>query len=185
VAQWLPAASFNIVVALAYLSIGIHILRGVQTTDSWRTSPLAVATGLIFLSCAAGHGGHVGHLLDPASREASLQVYDVHLVMLDGLTAVIAVRYWMLRGRFPALVRGSAIFEDIHTRRREALDLHDQVVQQLTTAKLAFELGEHDSGLRALEDGLGASRRIVSDLVGDEFASEATMRPGGLRRTSL
>ncbi|WP_052666291.1 hypothetical protein [Nitriliruptor alkaliphilus] len=181
--DWFPAAFANGIVTVAYLSISIHILRGVHAGRSWRTNPLAVATGLIFLSCAAGHAGHVGHLLDPGTRAASLQVYDLHLIVIDGVTAVIAVRYWLLRSRFPALVRGAAVFEDLTTRRREALDLHDQVVQQLATAKLALELGEHDRGMAALDASLTASRRIVSDLVGDEQASEATLRPGGLRRT--
>jgi signal transduction histidine kinase len=183
-AGWLPAAAFNVVVALAYLSIGWHILNGVRRTGSWRTNPLALATGLIFLSCSAGHAGHVGHLVDPATRAASLQVYDLHLVVVDGVTAVIALWYWSLRGRFPALVRGAAVFEDLEARREEALDLHDHVVQQLATAKLAFELGEHDQGLRALDAGLESSRRIVTDLVGDHHASDATMRPGGLRRSA-
>jgi signal transduction histidine kinase len=183
VEAWVPAATANVVVALAYVSIGVHILRGVHAGGSWRTNPLAVATGLIFLSCAAGHAGHVSHLLDPGSREASLAVYDSHLIVIDAVTAGIAIRYWLLRNRFPALVRGAAVFEDLSARRREALDLHDQVVQQLATAKLAFELGEHERGMTALEDGLAASRGIVSDLVGDEQASTATMRPGGLRRT--
>ncbi|MEX1178340.1 MAG: hypothetical protein WEB09_07745 [Nitriliruptor sp.] len=180
--EWLPAAAANVLVAVAYLSISIAILRGVHRSSSWRTSPLAVATGLIFLSCAAGHAGHVSHLLDPASRAASLQVYDLHLIVIDAVTAVIAIRYWLLRNRFPALVRGAAVFEDLSTRRREALDLHDRVVQQLAAAKLAFELGEHDRGMRSLEGSLEASRHIVSELVGDDAASTATLRPGGLRR---
>lgn len=178
-----PAASANLLVTLAYLSIGLHILRGVHASRSWRNNPLAVATGMIFLSCAAGHAGHALHLLDPATRAASLEVYDIHLIVIDAVTAVIAIRYWLLRGRFPALVRGAAVFEDLTTRRREALDLHDQVVQQLATAKLALEIGEHDRGMIALDAGLAASRRIVSDLVGDEHASVATLRPGGLRRS--
>jgi hypothetical protein len=182
-ADWLPAATFNVVVSLAYLSIGWHILRGVQRSGSWRANPLALATGLIFLSCSAGHAGHVGHLVDPATRAASLQVYDVHLIVIDGVTALVALWYWSLRGRFPALVRGPAIFDDLQARREGALDLHDHVVQQLVTAKLALELGEHEQGMQALDAGLESSRRIVTGLVGDELASDATMRPGGLRRS--
>ncbi len=178
----LPAATANLIVTLAYVSIAVHILRGVHAGGTWRTNPLAVATGLIFLTCAAGHAGHVSHLVDPATQEASLQVYDLHLVVIDGVTAVIAIRYWLLRGRFPALVRGAAVFEDLNARREEALDVHDRVVQRLATAKLAFDLGEHDRGLQALEDGLTASREIVTQLIGDEQASTATLGASGLRR---
>ncbi|WP_285550763.1 hybrid sensor histidine kinase/response regulator [Actinoplanes regularis] len=34
----------------------------------------------------------------------------------DLVTAVVAVWYWTLRGRFPALVRGAAVFEDLRLR---------------------------------------------------------------------
>jgi signal transduction histidine kinase len=182
--RWQLATLANGVVALAYASISLHILRGVQRTRSWRTNPLAVATGLIFASCAAGHLGHLAHLVEPATRDASVRIYDWHLVAIDAVTATIAIRYWLLRSRFPALVRGAAVFEDLAERRSQALDIHDQVVQQLATAKLAIELGETEQGLRSLERGLESSRRIVSALVGDEVASTAQMDPGGLRRTS-
>lgn len=178
----LPAAIANVVVTVAYISISVHILRGVHAGGTWRTNPLAVATGLIFLSCAAGHAGHVSHLVDPSTREASALVYDNHLIVIDAATAVIAIRYWLLRSRFPALVRGAAVFEDLSARRDEALDVHDRIVQRLATAKLAFEMGEHDQGMRALEEGLSASRAIVTDRIGDESASDAAMRPSGLRR---
>jgi hypothetical protein len=182
VERWQLAILANGVVALAYASISLHILRGVQRTASWRSNPLAVATGLIFATCAAGHLGHLTHVVDPATRPASVQIYDWHLVVIDAVTAVIAIRYWLLRGRFPALVRGAAIFEDLAERRGQALDINDHVVQQLAAAKLAIELGETERGLRALERGLESSRRIVTSLVGDDLASTARMDAGGLRR---
>jgi signal transduction histidine kinase len=180
--RWQLATLANGIVAVAYASISLHILRGVQRTGSWRTNPLAVATGLIFATCAAGHLGHLAHLVDPATRAFSVVIYDRHLVVIDAVTATIAIRYWLLRGRFPALVRGAAVFEDLAERRGQALDIHDRVVQELATAKLAIELGETDRGLRALERGLESSRRIVTALVGDDIASSARMDPGGLRR---
>jgi signal transduction histidine kinase len=180
--RWQLALLANGIVAIAYASIGLHILHGVQRTHSWRSNPLAVATGLIFATCAAGHLGHLTHIVDPATRAASVMIYDWHLVVIDAATAAIAIRYWLLRGRFPALVRGAAVFEDLAERRTQALDIHDHVVQQLAAAKLAIELGETEQGLRSLEQGLESSRRIVTTLVGDEISSSARMEAGGLRR---
>ena len=57
------------------------------------------------------------------------------------MTAGIAVWYWTLRGRFPALVRGAAL----------------------------------------VEETLAASRKIISDLLG-EPGSEVELGPGDLRR---
>ncbi|MFA9430469.1 hypothetical protein [Egicoccus sp. AB-alg2] len=182
--RWHLAVLANGIVSVAYLSIAAHILLGVHRTRSWRSNPLAVATGLIFLTCSAGHLGHLVQLVSsPGHMSAGGHVYPVPLLLADGATAVIAIRYWLLRGRFPALVRGAAVFEDLATRRTEALMIHDEVVQQLATAKLAFELGEQEAGMRALERGLDASRNIVTSLVGDETASTATMTRGGLRRS--
>ncbi len=91
--------------------------------------------------------------------------------------------YLTLRGRFPALVRGAAIFEDMRERQRQALQIHDNVVQGLTAAKLNFELGQHDEGLASVEETLAASRRIITDLLGDE-GHETALHPGDFRRAS-
>lgn len=179
--RWILAAMVNGVVSLAYVSISFHILLGVRRAGPLRANPLATATGLIFASCAAGHLGHLAHLIDPATQAASVQVYDWHLVGVDAITAAIAIRYWLLRSRLPALVRGVALFDDLSQRRHQALAIHDQIVQQLATAKLAVELGETDEGLEALERGLTSARDIVTSLVDNEMLSTAAMKSGGLR----
>ncbi len=182
--SWLLAAIANGLVTIAYVSISYHILSGVRRAGSLRDNPLGTATGLIFATCAAGHLGHLNHLLDPATQAASVAVYDWHLIWIDAITAAIAIRYWLLRKRLPALVHGVALFDDRTQRRRQALDIHDRIVQQLATAKLAVELGEVEQGLAALERGLASAREIVTSLVDDETLSTAAMVSGGLRRES-
>jgi hypothetical protein len=179
--RWLLAALANGVVTLAYISISSHILRGVRRSGPLRDNPLGTATGLIFATCAAGHAGHLNHLLNPATQAASLAIYDWHLIWIDAITAAIAIRYWLLRNRLPALVHGVSLFDDLNQRRHQALAIHDQVVQQLVTAKLAIELGETSQGLAALDRGLRSAREIVTTLVDDEMLSTAAMRSGGLR----
>lgn len=177
-------AAANAVIAVGYFLIAWQIFRGVQRTGQWRSNPLAIATGLIFFTCAAGHGAHVEHLLLPNENgDLARQSWDLHLSLLDTVTAAIAVYYWTLRSRFPALIRGTAVFEDLTLRRRQALDLHDHVVQQLATAKLAFEMGQTEEGMDALDAGLDSSRHIISDLVGSENVGEMMgPTPGRLRR---
>jgi uncharacterized protein involved in response to NO len=181
---WLLAAIANGVVSLAYVSISFHILRGVQRAGAVHDNRLGTATGLIFATCAAGHLGHPGHRLDPSTRAASVAVYDWHLIWIDAITAGIAIRYWLLRKRLPALVHGVALFDDLSQRRHQALAIHDRVVQELATAKLAVELGEVAQGLAALERGLESAREIVTSLVDDDMLSTAVMESGGLRRES-
>ncbi|MFP5309887.1 MAG: hypothetical protein ACLGIR_09975 [Actinomycetes bacterium] len=183
-ALWTVAIAVNVVIAIAYLAISLTIARGVHASAQWRSNPLAVATALIFLSCAVGHAAHAEHLLLPSTAEAARQVYDVHLTLVDVVTAVIGVRYWMLRGQLPELTRGPAIFADLAERRRQALDLQDHVVQQLVTAKLALELGRPQEAEAALEAGIDASRGFVSELLGDPARVPAELRIGAGRRAA-
>ena len=71
-------------------------------------------------------------------------------------------------------------------RRRQALEIHDNVVQGLALAKLSFELGDDATGRAALEETLEAARRLVSDLLGDEDEGAPTvdLTDGALRRVA-
>jgi signal transduction histidine kinase len=153
----------------------------------WKGNPLAVATALIFFTCAVHHGSHPVHQLLPAigleehlglaMREA---FDDWHVSSWDVVTAAVGVWYWTLRGRFPALVRSSALFDDVIARERQALEIHDNVVQGLATAKLAFEMDDPQRGMSALDESLVASRKMITDLLGEN--REGRPLAGNLRR---
>jgi PAS domain S-box-containing protein len=114
----------NAVILAAYLAISFAIARGLLRARQWRNNPLGLATASIFFSCAVHHGSHTVHLLLPyfnmdvhgglAMRMAFGM--DFQAAGWDTVTAVLAVWYWTLRGRFPALVRGAALFEDLRLR---------------------------------------------------------------------
>jgi signal transduction histidine kinase len=130
-----------------------------------------------------GPDGHRGRTLPSRGRPSGSRGTHGRWQLANGIVALAyaSISLHILRG---SSARGrAAVFEDLAERRGQALDIHDQVVQQLATAKLAIELGETEQGLRPLERGLESSRRLVSALVGDEVASTAQMDPGGLRRT--
>ncbi|HWH09134.1 MAG TPA: hypothetical protein VNX21_08030 [Candidatus Thermoplasmatota archaeon] len=185
---WLIGTFATSVAALAYLALSFVILRGLRESQQLTSNPLALATGLIFLSCGLGHGVHAVHAFLPAvgidvhlglaAREIAS---DWHVWLFEGFTAGIAVWYWTLRRRFPALLRGTAMFEDLRQRQRQALEIHDNVVQGLAKAKLNLELGRTEEGMREIEDTLKASRAIITDLLGDE-GGESALKPGELRR---
>ena len=56
---------------------------------------------------------------------------------------------------------------DLHARRRQALEINDNVVQGLAVAHYAFELGQEEKGRQAVSEALAAARRIIGDLVKD------------------
>lgn len=186
---WHVGAFANVVITIAYLAIAFRIARRLgQEGGRLRDNPLATATAGIFLTCAVHHGGHPLHQLlpavgsnadiGPAMRTA---FNESHVVIWDLITAAVGIWYWTLRGRFPALVRGAALFEDIRERQRQALEIHDNIVQGLATAKLSFEVDDQAGGMAAVERTLGASRKIISDLLGEERAG-TELSAGELRR---
>ena len=188
-AWWQVGAAVNLVILVAYLFIATTIARGlIKSGQRVADNPLGWATAAIFFTCAVHHGSHPVHQLLPyigleehvgiAMRQA---FNDWHVSGWDILTASAAVWYLSLRSRFPALVRGAALFEDIKVRQRQALEIHDDIVQGLATAKLSFEMGEGDRGLRAVEETLAASRRIITGLLGEE-RTEIAFAPGDFRR---
>lgn len=186
---WMAGTAAGLVLSTAYLAISFMIFRGIaKTRQGYRTNPLAVATGAIFASCSIAHGLHATHALLPfvgldshvglATREA---FGEWHIWAWEVVTAAVAVWYWSLRKRFPALLRGTALFEDVRQRQKEALEIHDNVVQGLAQAKLSFEVGFHEEGMREIERTLAASRAIITSLLGDP-GSETGLKPGDLRR---
>jgi PAS domain S-box-containing protein len=69
------------------------------------------------------------------------------------------------------------------TRRRQALELNDGVVQGLTAAGLALELGEHEHAREVLDRTLDAARELVSDLL-SELGGAPGLSPGDLIRST-
>lgn len=67
-------------------------------------------------------------------------------------------------------------------RRREALHIHDNVVQGLVMTKLSLELGEVAAAMEHLDATLAAARRLVTDLLGDPEIVDLSQ--GALRRTT-
>ena len=172
---WMVGAAANAAVGGAYFAIAYLVLLGpggVLRDDEWRTNYLALATGAIFFSCAVGHGLHLSHLLEPdvfgIEENFARQSWDWHLAVWDIVTAAIAILYFNMRSRFGVLVRGSALFEDLTERRRRALQIHDNVVQGIASAKFSIEMDQTDRGLQILDETLVEARSIISGLLVDD-----------------
>jgi PAS domain S-box-containing protein len=124
----------NAVIAGTYLAISIAIGRGLWRSRQWRSNRLGTATAAIFFTCAVGHGLYAvacatvagtAHQHGPGTGADVGYGYgygygrfdaDVLSAVWGLSTAMVGVWYWTLRGRFPALVRGAAVFEDLRPR---------------------------------------------------------------------
>jgi hypothetical protein len=73
---------------------------------------------------------------------------------------------------------------DAKSRRRQALEINDNIVQGLAVAHYAFELGQHEKGLESVKRTLDAARRIIGDLVRElpveeQFGAQTLTRSEG------
>jgi signal transduction histidine kinase len=57
---------------------------------------------------------------------------------------------------------------DADLRRRQAMEINDNIVQGLTVAKLSLELNRTDDTLTALDETLQNARGIISELLGED-----------------
>jgi len=185
--EWKIAAISNGVVAVAYILIAWAIAAPLVRTEQLRTNKLGAATAAIFFTCAVHHGSHSIHMLLPAfglEEQHGLTMraaWDWHNAMWDVLTACVGVYYWTLRRQYGSLMRGAALFNDLKERERQALQLHDEVVQGLVVAKMALDLDQKDQSREALASTLTSASQIIDDLIG-RSRDDIRMGPGDLVR---
>ncbi len=156
-AWWFIGFVLSTITAGTFLAIGVVLLRGVRERGGARANPLAVGTGLIFITCGGGHLIHSLQLLWPflwtsaIGTAARIHYLDWHLWAVDGFTAAAGILYWTQRRRFPELVAATAMYEDLQAGRRVALELNDTVVQNMNAARMALERGDEEQAKALLE----------------------------------
>lgn len=189
---WMATAGANAVLVVVYGAITVEMINAIVRGRQLLTNPLLTATAAIFVTCTLTHGVHLEHAIlagggiwgaegleiGAATRAAFA---DPRLLWWDVATAIVAIGFYTMRSRFAVVYRGAALSEDIAKREAQALELHDNVVQGLSQAKLALDLGRREEGRMAITRTLEASRRIITELLGKE-GSEIALGAGDLRR---
>jgi len=185
--DWKIGAISNGIVAIAYVLIAWAIAAPLVRTQQLRSNKLGAATAAIFFTCAVHHGSHSVHMLLPAfgiEEEHGLvmrEAWDWHNAMWDVITACVGVYYWTLRRHYGSLMRGAALFADLKERERQALQLHDEVVQGLVVAKMALDLDQQEQSREALTATLASASQIINELIGRSH-DEIRMGAGDLVR---
>ncbi len=67
-------------------------------------------------------------------------------------------------------------------RRRQILEINDNIVQGLVVAKYALDADDSEHAREAVEQTLVAARRMITDLLDGSVIGEPKMRPGDLIR---
>lgn len=168
---WWIGAVANGVIALAYFAIAGLLMINLHRTRQWLSNPLAAATAFVFFTCAGGHaiyGLQVAEAMLGSTSAAAVGAREMygsaHMWGWDALTAIVGVLYLTMRRKFPDLVRGAALYEDLRVRQRRAMEINDNVVQGIVLARLNFDLARDDDGQRALHETLSASARIADEI---------------------
>ncbi|MGK2947281.1 MAG: hypothetical protein ACSLFP_01790 [Acidimicrobiales bacterium] len=185
--DWQIAATANGVVSVAYLLIAYAIAAPLVQTQQLRSNKLGAATAAIFFTCAVHHGSHSVHMFLPSlglygdHGLAMREVFDWHYAIWDVITAMAGVYYWSLRRHYGELMRGAALFADLKERERQALQIHDEVVQGLVVAKMALDLDQTEQSKEVLAATLASASGIIDDLIG-KSRSELQLGAGDLVR---
>jgi signal transduction histidine kinase len=131
-------------------------------------------------------------------HHATLGLLDPHSVFNHPAALANPVKWALIHGGFilGATVAGLTVWKqaenlqasyqeaarrlaEAETRQRDAIDLNDNVLQNLAAAEYAFELGLDDRGRAALKQSLAETQKIVSELV---TMSMTELKPGDLVR---
>ncbi|MET0840166.1 MAG: hypothetical protein ABWY19_15390 [Marmoricola sp.] len=196
---WILGAVCNAIISIAYFMICYAIVRPLLASRQLRSNALGAATAAIFLTCAVHHGAHVLHMVMPYAGVdveqgmAMRRAWGPELAVWDLVGAVVATYYWTLRGGFGAARTSPQLFKDQAEREQRALELNDTVLQGMVVARMAFDLGERQRGMDALDHSITAASGMITALIGEEQGRPANRplrsapalvdRPPDARRT--
>ncbi|GAA3388780.1 PAS domain S-box protein [Cryptosporangium minutisporangium] len=109
----------NLVIMVSYAAIMVAILVPLARAGQLRSNKLAMATALIFFSCAIGHGLHAVMSYEMILHAASMggTAMDASGIpwpsaLWDLLTAGVGIYYWSLRRSYGVLLGKGAIYVD-------------------------------------------------------------------------
>jgi two-component system, cell cycle sensor histidine kinase and response regulator CckA len=135
----------NMVITVAYASITAAIVIPVARAGQLRTNKLAVATAMIFFSCAVGHALHAVMayltLMQGAATHRSpgdAVHWSWTSAVWDLLTAAVGIYYWTLRRGYGVLLGQGAIYVDPWGQNRlDEAAARERAAQDLAEAQRA------------------------------------------------
>lgn len=179
VESWLAGFLLNAVIGGAFIAVGVQLATRLTASRQWHANPIASVFALVALSCGAGHTVRAGLMAGPtvglfgtAGLATRIEFTDWHMWVADGATAMAGVFYVVTRWRDRDILQTTRLFEDYTSRRRQALSVHDDVVQELNRAQIAIQADRDDDARDALENSLDASKEIISRIEGHPLRSD-------------
>lgn len=179
---WELDAFARTLVAVSFFAIGLAILMPLLREHQWANG-MGLATAVIFLSTGVRSAWMAYDLFQEGpAADALRSLTGTWDAALDLVTAIAGLYYWTLRRGFGHYVRGAKLFEDMRERQRQALEIHDNIVQGLTVALMALDLDEPERARESLDETMVAAKRIISSRLGPD--RKIPVFDSDLRRTS-
>jgi len=181
----------NLVIMVAYASIMMAIVVPVRRAGQLRSNKLAVATALIFFSCAVGHGLHalVTYRSIVANTVGGSHQHhgaggglDWPSAIWDLITATIGIYYWSLRRGYRVLLGAGAIYVAPGERQRlDEADARERAARDVAESHRATlaAVAEHtDAAILGVDlDGLVTAWNGGAEVMFGWRADEIVGRP--------
>lgn len=168
---WMIGLFLNGTIGAAFIFVGVVLAVNLTRSGQWSGNSIATLFTFVAFTCGAGHALRAALIAGPTfglfgleGLATRVEFTDWHMWVADGLTAIAGLFYVTARTLDRDLFQTTRLFEDYRARRRRAIEVHDDVVQQLLEAKLSLEMGRREQARDALAASLDASQHIISDV---------------------
>lgn len=172
--SWQVGLVGNAIIAVVCFLITLVIVTRLARSHQFRSNPLGVATSAIFFTLAVHHGAQSVLMLLPSfgirdEQGLAMRVaWGWPLAIWDVTGAAVGLYYLTLRRSYSSLTRGAQLFEDLHLREKQALELNDNVLQGLVVAKMALDLHQPAKAQMALDTAIESASRVITNMLGSE-----------------
>lgn len=166
----------SVAVAVALLLFALVLVLRLRSGTAVDALALLASLPIALLAITLGlRAGLLGGLVGVGLLVTWVVLDHIHLSALGWAARIapmllLGVLLGQATDRLAAAERERRRFELAAMRHREAVEINDTVVQNLSAAKWSLEAGHHDKGLELLNETLTTAQAIVSDLLRDADA---------------
>lgn len=103
--------------------------------------------------------------------------WAISVVAFSILASLLGIIFWKINDKaFLDRQKLAVALAESSLRQRQALDIHDNIVQGLVVAKYALDLNEYDSATQAVKSTLTSAKNLIGSLSTDTVSEDPLLR---------